>query len=85
VGRAHGIYGRGEKKSTRFWRESQKERGQLEDRGVNGIRMHLREIGLGGGGVDSTGSGEGPVAGSCKCGDEPSGSSAMELAISSED
>jgi hypothetical protein len=57
----------------------------LEDRGINGIRMHLREIGLGGGGVDSTGSGEGPVAGSCKCGDEPSGSSAMELAISSED
>jgi hypothetical protein len=29
--------------------------------------------------LDSTGSGQGPVAGCCKCGDEPSGSCATEL------
>jgi hypothetical protein len=29
--------------------------------------------------LDSTGSGQGPVAGCCKCGDEPSGSWATEL------
>jgi hypothetical protein len=31
------------------------------------------------GGLDSTGSGQGPVAGCCECGDEPSGSCATEL------
>jgi hypothetical protein len=30
-------------------------------------------------GLDSTGLGQGPVAGCCKCGDEPSGSCATEL------
>jgi hypothetical protein len=30
-------------------------------------------------GLDSTGSGYGPVAGCCECGDEPSGSCATEL------
>jgi hypothetical protein len=44
-----------------------------------GIRMDLREIGLGGCGLDSTGSGQGPVAGCGECGDEPSGSCATEL------
>jgi hypothetical protein len=34
---------------------------------------------LGGCGLDSTGSGQGPVAGCCECGDEPSGSFATEL------
>jgi hypothetical protein len=43
------------------------------------IRMNLREIGLGGCGFDSTGSGQGPVACCCECGDEPSGSCASEL------
>jgi hypothetical protein len=41
--------------------------------------MDLREIGLGGCGLDSTGSGQVPVAGCCECGDEPSGSCATEL------
>jgi hypothetical protein len=41
--------------------------------------MDLREIGLGGCGLNSTVSGQGPVAGSCGCGDEPSGSCATEL------
>jgi hypothetical protein len=30
-------------------------------------------------GLDSTGSGQGPVAGCCECGHEPSGSCATEL------
>jgi hypothetical protein len=34
---------------------------------------------LGGCGLHSTGSGQGPVAGCCECGDEPSGSCATEL------
>jgi hypothetical protein len=33
----------------------------------------------GGGLLDSTGSGHGPVAGCCECGDESSGSCATEL------
>jgi hypothetical protein len=41
--------------------------------------MDLREIGLGGCGLDSTGSGQGQVAGCCECGDERSGSCATEL------
>jgi hypothetical protein len=36
------------------------------------IKMDLREIGLGCG-LDSSGSGEGPVAGSCEHSNEPSG------------
>jgi hypothetical protein len=44
----------------------------------DGIRMDLREIGLGG--VDWIRlSRQGPVAGCCECGDEPSGSCATEL------
>jgi hypothetical protein len=62
-------------KCTRFWWESPKERDHWED----GIRMDLREIGLGGCGLDSTVSGQGPVAGCCECGDEPLGSCATEL------
>jgi hypothetical protein len=34
-----------------------------------------------GGGLDSTGSGQGPVAGCCECGNEPSGSCARELVL----
>jgi hypothetical protein len=45
----------------------------------DGIRMDLRETGLGGCELDSTGSGLGPVAGCCKCGDEPLGSYTTEL------
>jgi hypothetical protein len=43
------------------------------------IRMDLREIGLGGCGLDSTVSGQGLVAGCCECGDESLGSCATEL------
>jgi hypothetical protein len=50
----------------------------------DGIRMDLMEIGLGGCGLDSTVSGQGPVAGCRECGDEPSGSCAAELVSSVE-
>jgi hypothetical protein len=57
------------------------ERDHLEDQGVGG-KMGSEWI-LGrlawGRGLDSTGSGHGPVAGCCECGDEPSGSCATEL------
>jgi hypothetical protein len=53
--------------------------GRPRRRWEDGIRMDLREIGLGGCGLDSTGSGQGPLAGCCECGDEPSGSCATEL------
>jgi hypothetical protein len=43
------------------------------------VRMDLREIGLGGCRLDSTGSGQGPVIVCCECCDEPSGSCATEL------
>jgi hypothetical protein len=44
-----------------------------------GIRMDLYGDWLGGCGLDSTGSEQGPVAGCCECGDEPSGSCTTEL------
>jgi hypothetical protein len=53
--------------------------GRPRRRWEDGIRMDLREIGLGGCGLDSTGSGQGPVAACRECGDEPSGSCATEL------
>jgi hypothetical protein len=45
----------------------------------DGIRMDVREIGLGGCGLDSSGSGQRPVEGCYECGDESSGSCATEL------
>jgi hypothetical protein len=56
-------------------RPLEKERRRWED----GIRMDLGEIGFGGCELDSTVSGQGPVADCCECGDEPSGSCATEL------
>jgi hypothetical protein len=70
-------------KCTRFLWESPKERDQLEDQGVGGkmgSEWILGRLAWGGGcGLDSTGSGQGPVSGCCECGDEPSGSCATEL------
>jgi hypothetical protein len=59
--------------------EGKRPLGRRRCRWEDGIRMDLREIGLGGCGLDSTGSGQRPVAGCCECGDEPSGSCATEL------
>jgi hypothetical protein len=58
--------------------EGKRPLGRPRRRWENRIRMDLREIGLGGG-LDSTGSGQGPVAGCGECGDEPSCSCATEL------
>jgi hypothetical protein len=46
-----------------------------------GSECILGETGLGGCGLDSTSSGQEPVAGCCECGDEQSGSCATELVI----
>jgi hypothetical protein len=59
--------------------EGKRPLGRPRRRWEDGVRMDLREIGLGGCGFDSTVSGQGPVASCCECGDEPSGSCATEL------
>jgi hypothetical protein len=63
------------------WPERKRPLGRPRRRWEDGVRMDLRGIGLGGGGFDSTVSGQGPVAGCCECGDEPSGSCATEFVI----
>jgi hypothetical protein len=55
--------------------EGKRPLGRPRRRWEDGIRMDLRDIGLGGCELDSTGSGQG----CCECGDEPSGSCATEL------
>jgi hypothetical protein len=80
VGGACGTHGRGEKSVQGFdGKNRRQETTGKRRRWEDGIRMDLGEIGLGGCGLDSTGSGQGPVAGCCECGDEPSGSCATEL------
>jgi hypothetical protein len=59
--------------------EGKRALGRPRRRWEDGIRMDLRDTGLGVCGLDSTGSGQGPVAGCFECGDESSGSSATEL------
>jgi hypothetical protein len=59
--------------------EGRRPLGRPRRRWEDGVRIDLREIGLGVCGLDWTGSGQGPVAGCCECGDEPSGSCATEL------
>jgi hypothetical protein len=56
--------------------EGKRPLGRPRRRWEDGIRMDLW---LGGCGLDSTVSGQGPVAGCCECGDESSGSCATEL------
>jgi hypothetical protein len=59
--------------------EGRRPLGRPRRRWENAIRMDLRKIGFGGCVLDSTGSGQGPVAGCCDFGDELSGSCATEL------
>jgi hypothetical protein len=59
--------------------EERRALGRPSRRWEDGIRMDLKEIGLRGCGLDSTGSGHEPVSGCCECGDEPSGSCSTEL------
>jgi hypothetical protein len=65
VGGACGTYGRGEKvyKVLAGKPEGKRPLGRPRPRWEDGIIMDLREIGLGGCGLDSTGSGQRPVAG----------------------
>jgi hypothetical protein len=65
----------------RFRWESWKEKDHLEDQVVDGRMGSKWILGrlVGGCGVDSHGSGYGPLAGCCECGDEPSGSGATKL------
>jgi hypothetical protein len=58
--------------------EGKRPPGRPRRRWEDGIRMDLTEIGLGGCGLDSTGSGQGPMVSCCECGDEPSGSCVTE-------
>jgi hypothetical protein len=61
---------------TGFWRGNLRERVHLEDPGVDG-RIILRWIfrnWMCGYGLDRAGPGQGQVAGTCECGNEPSGS-----------
>jgi hypothetical protein len=76
VGGACGTHGRGEKSVQGFGGKVRRKETTWKTKAWvgKGIRMDLREIGLGGCGLDSTGPGQGPVAGCCECGDEPSGS-----------
>jgi hypothetical protein len=61
--------------------EGRRPLGRPRLRWQDGVIMVLRETGFGGGGfgLDSTGSGQGPMAGCCERGDEPSGSCTTEL------
>jgi hypothetical protein len=59
--------------------EGKRPLGRPRLRWEDGIRMDLREIGLGGVWIGFDCPGQGPVAGCCECGDEPSGSCATEL------
>jgi hypothetical protein len=70
-----------ERKVYKVLWKSPKERDHFEDQGVGGKMGSEWILGrlAGGCGLDSTGSGQGPVAGCCECGDEPSGSCAAEL------
>jgi hypothetical protein len=68
-------------KCTRFWWESLKERDHSEDQGADnriGSEWILGRL-AGKCGMDLIGSGQGPVAGSCKCGDKLSVSGATYL------
>jgi hypothetical protein len=81
VGGACGTHGRGEKSVQGFGGKPRRKettwkiKAQVEKMGSKWILGRLAW----GCGLDSTGSGQGPVAGCCECGDEPSGSCTTEL------
>jgi hypothetical protein len=82
VGRPCGTHGRGEKVYKVLVGKPEEKRplGRLRRRWEDGIKMDLMEIGWGGR-VDTVGSGQGPVACSCKYGDKSAGSGATELDV----
>ena len=70
------LWERGEV-STGFWWGNLRARSQLEDPGVDGgimLRWIFRKWDVVGHGLDGSGSGQRQVAGTCECGNEPSGS-----------
>jgi hypothetical protein len=76
VGKVCGTHGRDEKCVKSFGGEAWRKIpfGRPRHRWEDGIRMDLVDIVWGWGcGVDSFGSGLGPVADSCECGEEPLG------------
>jgi hypothetical protein len=67
---------------TVFWAENLKGRDYSEDLGVDGkiiLELILRKLGVERCGLDSSGSVQGPVAGSCEHGNEPWGSKRREI------
>ena len=70
------VWGRGAAYAG-FWCGNLRERNHLEDPGVDGRRITLRRIfrmwDVGVHGLDRVGLGQGQVAGTCECGNEPSG------------
>ena len=54
--------------------EGKKPFGRPRLRWEDNIKMDLQEVGCGGHGLDRSGLGKGQVAGTCECGNEPSGS-----------
>jgi hypothetical protein len=67
----------------RFWWESPEEKDHLKDQGADGRMGSKWTLGrlVEGCGVDSPGSGYGPLVGCCECGNEPSGSGPTEFVI----
>jgi len=62
---------------TGFWWENLRERDHLEDPGVDGriiIKLDMQKWRMWGCRLDRCGSEYGQVAGTCECGNEPSGS-----------
>jgi hypothetical protein len=60
---------------TGLWLGNMKEKDHLEDRGVDGSTVFRRILKKQneGRGMDCSGCGQGKMAGTCECGDEPSG------------
>jgi hypothetical protein len=59
--------------------EGKRPLGRTRRRWEDGIKIYLRGLVGVGCGAESPGSGYGPLAGCCGCGDEPSGSGSTEL------
>ena len=76
MGGAFSIYGGGERCIHGFGGGKLRERDHLGDPGIDGriiLRWIFRKWGVGFG-LDRASSGQGQVAGTCECGNEPSGS-----------
>jgi len=70
------IWGRGEMHTGFWWGKPMGKRplGRTRCTWEDDIKMDLQEVGCGGYGLDQAGSGQGQVAGTCECGNEPSDS-----------